>query len=125
MPSSLHAQITRRAISPRLAMRIFLNINSVELDHTDGDARAPLKLGLEDAGVPVHAQTHFFGRIANNSCPYSIGWPFLTRHFTISPPTSASISFISFIASTMQSTWPSSTASPGLTNGGDPGEGDS
>src|SRR5258706_13681230 len=26
MPSSLHAQITRNAISPRLAIRIFLNI---------------------------------------------------------------------------------------------------
>src|SRR5712671_6113672 len=28
MPSSLHAQITRRAISPRLAIRIFLNMKS-------------------------------------------------------------------------------------------------
>src|ERR1019366_8368380 len=28
MPSSLHAQITRRAISPRFAIRIFLNMNS-------------------------------------------------------------------------------------------------
>src|SRR5437868_4946597 len=29
MPNSLHAQITRRAISPRLAIRIFLNIGSL------------------------------------------------------------------------------------------------
>src|ERR1700677_1908183 len=29
MPRSLHAQITRRAISPRLAMRIFSNIASI------------------------------------------------------------------------------------------------
>src|SRR5258708_13859511 len=28
MPSSLHAQMTRRAISPGLAIRIFLNMNS-------------------------------------------------------------------------------------------------
>ncbi len=29
MPSSLHARITRRAISPRLAMRTFLNMEAL------------------------------------------------------------------------------------------------
>src|SRR5439155_27130722 len=44
---------------------------------------------------------------------------------TTSPATSDSISFISFMASTMHKTWPTSTASPGFTKGGDPGDGDS
>ncbi len=42
-----------------------------------------------------------------------------------SPATSDSISFISFIASTMQRIWPTSMVSPAFTNGGDPGDGDS
>src|SRR5579872_6317231 len=76
-------------------------------------------------GRPRPYKRYFLGRIANSSWLYSIGWPFFVKHFIISPATSASISFISFIASTMQSTWPTSTESPGLTKGGDPGDGDS
>src|ERR1700756_1145364 len=36
MPSSLQAQITRRAISPRLATRIFLNMNRVSVMSATG-----------------------------------------------------------------------------------------
>ena len=43
--------------------------------------------------------------------------------FTISPSYSESISFISFIASMMQSTWPFFTTDPTSTNGGAPGSG--
>ena len=43
-----------------------------------------------------------------------MGWPLETRHLTISPAASDSISFISFMASTMQITWPFSTWSPGI-----------
>ena len=55
------------------------------------------------------AESYFLGRMANNSCPYSIGWPLETSFSTTSPATSDSISFMSFIASTvstMQSTSP-------------------
>src|SRR5947209_8641214 len=94
MPNSLQAQMTRSAISPRFAMSIFLNIGS-----------------------------DYFGRIVNSAWPYSTGCPLLTSFFKISPATSDSISFISFIASTMHNTVPTSTVSPAFTNGGEPGEG--
>src|SRR5207248_10510425 len=94
MPSSLQAQRTRKAMSLRFAMRIFLNI-----------------------------EWDYLGRMANSAWPYSTGCPLVTSFFTISPATSDSISFISFMASTMHSTVPASTASPIFTNGGEPGEG--
>src|SRR5438105_9353573 len=94
MPNSLQAQMTRKAISPRFAMSIFLNM-----------------------------KRDYFGRMANSAWPYSTGCPLVTSFLTISPATSDSISFISFMASTMQSTPPTSTLSPSLTNGGEPGEG--
>ncbi len=81
----------RSAISPRLAIRIFLNMVSVR------------------------------GRIANRRSPYCTGWPFSRRRLTISPSYSESISFISFIASMMQSTWPFFTVSPTSTNAAAPG----
>ena len=62
-------------------------------------------------------------RMPNSGIPYSTGLPLATNILAMVPETSASISFISFIASMMQSTWPSLTASPTLTNGGVPGEG--
>ncbi len=46
------------------------------------------------------------GRRAKSDWPYSTGWPFSASTPTISPPISASISFISFMASMMQTTWP-------------------
>ena len=52
-----------------------------------------------------------------------MGWPLVMKHFTTSPEASDSISFISFMASTMQMTWPFSTRSPGETKGGGAGRG--
>jgi hypothetical protein len=54
MPNSLQAQMTRRAISPRLATRIFWN----------------MALGCGYFFLP--------GRMPNNGCPYSTGCPFST-----------------------------------------------
>src|SRR5207244_2831954 len=44
------------------------------------------------------------GRMAKSLSPYSTGWPFSTRILTTSPAISDSISFMSFIASIMQTT---------------------
>eukprot|EP00879_Flechtneria_rotunda_P006017 GHRR01006329.1.p1 GENE.GHRR01006329.1~~GHRR01006329.1.p1 ORF type:complete len:156 (-),score=46.38 GHRR01006329.1:610-1077(-) len=55
--------------------------------------------------------------------PGATDWPFSTHTFTTSPPTSASISFISFIASMMHTVCPFFTRSPSFTNGGSPGAG--
>src|ERR1039458_7352086 len=70
-------------------------------------------------------RAYFVGRTANSSWPYSMGWPLATSFLTNSPATSHSISFISFMASTMHNTWPTSNGSPTFTKGGEPGEGDS
>src|SRR5262245_65361833 len=57
------------------------------------------------------------GRMARSFSPYSTGWPFSTNMLTISPATSDSISFMSFIASIMHTTDPFSTKSPIETKG--------
>src|SRR6516225_8772319 len=105
MPSSLHAQITRSAISPRLAIRTFLNMIQLSAlsrqpflpENPCGDSR----LGCPPDEVRLLEQTsstnkkarkaahrglrfHFFGRIANSSWPYSIGWPLVASFFRIS-----------------------------------------
>src|SRR5215475_13456988 len=49
IPNSLHAQMTRRAISPRLATRIFLNIEGRRLllaARPDSKQRLPVLHGL-------------------------------------------------------------------------------
>ena len=71
-PISRHVRMIRTAISPRLAMRIFEN-------------RAYLE-----------------GSMRKSGWPYSTAWPFSTRIFATRPATFASISFMSFIASMMQ-----------------------
>src|SRR6266550_8485575 len=140
IPNSLQAQITRSAISPRFAIRIFLNIPCLDAIHSDFQIAKDLRALFLLEGFPAVAEAksrapcflspdrhnndrHDRGRMANNSCPYSIGCPLATSFFTISPETSDSISFISFMASTMHNTCPVSTASPGFTKGGAPGEG--
>ena len=77
IPNSLHAQMTRSAISPRLATRIFWNMSV-------------------DAG-------YFFrlGCMPKSGWPYSTGCPFSTKMRSTSPLMSDSISFMSFMASTM------------------------
>src|SRR2546423_9373898 len=54
---------------------------------------------------------------SNSACPYSTGWPSSTRTRRTTPPTSASTSLISFMASISPITWPGSTMLPSRTNG--------
>ena len=95
--------MTRSAISPRLAISTFLNIG---------------------AGRAVREAAAQAGRIVKSGSPYWTGWPFSRWTLTTSPASSASISFISFIASMMQRTWPTLTRSPTLTNAGEFGSGE-
>ena len=53
----------------------------------------------------------------------STGRPSTTSTAATRPATSETMGFISFIASTMPSVWPTSTISPMATNAGAPGEG--
>src|SRR6476646_8329643 len=80
---------------------------------------------LQKDGAAGSALFAHFTRMANSGCPYSTGFPFAASIFTISPDASDSISFMSFMASMMQSTCPAWTMSPVLINGGAPGAGDS
>ena len=57
----------------------------------------------------------------SRTSPYSTGAPFSTAMLATVPPRGLRIGFITFIASTMTSVWPSRTLSPTLTNGGAPG----
>ncbi len=105
MPISRQARWMRSAISPRLAMRIFSNMW--------GDPRGP----------PTPGRSPLSGySMMNSGWPYSTGWPFSTRIALIMPAASASISFISFIASMMQTVSPALTFWPTSTNGLDSGE---
>src|SRR5580658_8089779 len=47
MPSSLHAQMTRRAISPRFAIRIFLNMKSASGSEKDSGSLAAVGRGQQ------------------------------------------------------------------------------
>ena len=62
--------------------------------------------------------------MTKRGCPYSTGCPFSTRISFTTPPTSASISFSSFMASMMQSVSPGFTAWPSSTNEAAPGLGE-
>ena len=53
---------------------------------------------------PVTGQAQVWGSIKNSGWPYSTGWLFSTRIRATRPAVFDSISFISFIASMMQST---------------------
>ena len=81
MPSSLQARSTRRAISPRLAIRIFWNI-----------ARS----------LPAYSMT-------TSGMPYSTGCASSTRIAVTVPARGDGIWFIVFMASMMSSVWPSLT----------------
>src|SRR5205807_9338758 len=67
------------------------------------------------SGAPVT------GSSSNMSCPNSTGSAFSTWIARTTPAASAFTSFISFIASRMQSVCPCATASPTSTKGGAPG----
>ncbi len=116
MPSSWHARMMRRAISPRLAIRTFWN-----KDLSPSSKRARLPPGARRAGVgstglpsrpgapPIFA---YAGSTRKSTCPYSTGWAFSTRISTMVPSTSLSSSFMSFIASMMQRVSPLETRVP-------------
>ena len=108
MPISRQARWMRSAISPRLAMRIFSNILFGAL----GQATALDERYEAAADQPM----------MNSGWPNSTGWPFSTRIALTTPDLSASISFISFIASMMQSVSPACTVWPTSTNGLAPGD---
>src|SRR5262249_38427702 len=74
--------------------------------------------------VPAPDQTASSGRptrgsSSNRTWPNSTGAAFSTRIVRTTASISAFTSFISFIASRMQSVWPGATTSPSSTNGGE------
>src|SRR5262249_11429286 len=90
-------------------------------DHADGDLAAVRhQHALEHQSPGGRPLT---GSSSNRSCPYSTGCAFSARIRWTIPSWSALTSFISFIASSMQSVWPIPTVSPSWTNGSAPGEG--
>ena len=95
IPSSRHARMMRRAISPRLAMRILRNIGS--------SASGPI--ASQRVGLTRKDKSHVF-LMRKSFWPNSTALPFCAKTSVIVPECSASISFISFIASTMQSVCP-------------------
>jgi hypothetical protein len=89
--------------------------------HGDG-LHTQLATGAEDAQgdlAPVGDQdlVEHDQPITNIGCPYSTAWPFSTWMALTTPDTSASISFISFIASMMHSVSPALTVLPTSTKG--------
>src|SRR5262249_10220171 len=72
----------------------------------------------------LEALGHSYGRIWKSGSPNSTGWPFSASTATTVPSTSDSISFISFIASTIQSTWPLRTWLPTSAKGAASGDGE-
>ena len=62
--------------------------------------------------------------ILKRICPYSTTLPFVAQMSMISPSSSAVISFMSFMASMMQSTSPFLTLLPTVTKGGSVGDGE-
>jgi len=150
MPSSRQARWMRRAISPRFAIRIFSNIVTLCEEKggpTAADRGVPGEgsrsagggagTGTRNARWPsppwlagelrrrLRAARHAgqFQPMMNSGWPYSTAWPFSTRISLITPALSDSISLSSFIASMMQTVWPSLTVSPTLTNDAAPGDG--
>jgi len=82
------------------------------LPFLDGDTASLASLRLPSACRALAPKCNHYsftapyleGRIAKSFCPNSTGVPFSMKMCTTSPATSEGISFISFIASTMQRT---------------------
>src|SRR5215472_9082311 len=92
--------------------------------------RSGLRLTRASAGS-CSASAHSLGQDDQQDYPTSTtirGWPYSTacafsqRILTMRPATSASISFIIFIASMIHSVWPLRTALPSSTYGGASGD---
>src|SRR5207249_967470 len=102
----------------------------------DDGANAHLPAGAEDAErdlAPVGdedlvehgpARRYLRGSSRNRGWPNWTGWALSTRTLTMRPPSFASISFMSFMASMTQRVCPSLMVSPSLTKGGASGLGD-
>src|SRR5689334_3455124 len=71
-----------------------------------------------------HSAQHHAGSSSKSGCPYSTGSAFATRILRMTPACSALNSLKSFMASRMQSVWPTSTESPSSTNAGWLGDGE-
>lgn len=84
-----------------------------------------LKLLICFHGVTITEDNYFIhhGAMTNRGVSTLTGFPSLASTSTIVPDRSDSISFINFMASTMQRTWPFWTTSPSFTKGGAPGAG--
>jgi len=118
MPNSLQARITRRASSPRLAIRIFLNIRTLgERNLRIGIDSTRFWRSLIDAMIfPRFLRWIVFEKcdgsmawvtyflILKSGWPNSTGWPFSTMISCTVPARPALISFMTFIASRMQTT---------------------
>ncbi len=114
-----HVQValrrTRRPDADRFVGKSRMQRMPVGLAVNRNRTNAHLLAGTNDAqrdfaAIGDEYFTHDYrGRTAKSRWPYSTGCPFCTNRFTISPAASLSISFISFIASTMHSTCPIST----------------
>src|SRR6058998_968210 len=81
-------------------------------DDPDRDLAA---VGNEDLLKHPYSSGRAPGSIRKSGSPYSTGLAFSARIFTTRPSVSDSISFISFMASTMQRTWPFFTYEPSST----------
>src|SRR3974377_846549 len=92
-------------------------------DHSQGDFPAVGYENLLEHNLEGRYRLRL-GRMPNRGCPYSTGCPFSTNIRSTSPLISDSISFISFIASTMHSVCQTSTCRPTFTNGSAPGLGE-
>ncbi len=97
--------------------------------HGDG-LDAELAAGAQDAKRDLAAVgdddlvEHGLTRSTNSGWPNSTGSPFLASTATTRPARSLSIWFIIFIASMMQSTWPTRTSWPTSTKDFAPGAGE-
>src|SRR5690606_32071624 len=98
---------------PRIGFAMHRNRADAELPARSDDAKRDLS-AVRDQDFLKHAQPRL---ILKSLWPYSTGLPFSTRISRMVQGNSASISFISFIASTMQSGCPLWTASPFSTKG--------
>ena len=102
-PSSWHARMMRSAISPRFAISTLENTGDAPATRVSARARETPAEGARPA------QT---GATLKSTCPYSTGSPSSTRISSMVPPISLSNSFMSFIASMMQSVSPSEILCP-------------
>src|SRR6476661_3211795 len=108
--------MTRKAISPRFAIKTFSNM-------IVGQAlRLPALTAAPSSGRRSARPTNALHRTRYNTWPNCTGLPFSATISAITPSVSALISFITFIASIIQTTVSSVTSLPTSTNGDASGE---